>query len=329
MGCANYLPPLCLNNAEAVRIAFSIFYLSLREFISDSMNTNLDILPERKREDLRKLTDLVLEALPATKLIVLFGSYARGTWAENDVRHDFNIETVFSSDYDILVVTSQIDSATAEYRLDEVQKVFHRSSPKDTPAVQFLQECVSTFTNYIHEARYFYTDILDDGLLLYKSVGYKIPVAGKLNYAEQCRQAKEYYKVWYRKGRGFLRTTYFQLLMREYALASFMLHQATESFYHAIELVFTLKKPRQHDLYELLASTKKHSELLACVFPLNTDEDKRLFDLLKRAYIESRYNPKFKITRKDIRALLPKVRLLKKITRKICQEKIRSLEETR
>lgn len=291
------------------------------------MKTNIDILPERKQADLKQLTDLILKALPTTEMIVLFGSYAKGTWAENDVRHDFNIETLFSSDYDILVVTSRMDTKIADYKLDDVQKAFRQTSPEGTPAVQFIHESMSTFVNFIHEARYFYTDILEDGLLLYKNAGYRIPVPGKLNYAQQCRQAEGYYKIWYRKGVGFLRTTYFQLLLHDYALASFMLHQATESFYHAVELVFTLKKPRQHDLYELMASTKKHSELLACVFPLVTDEDKRLFDLLKRAYIESRYNPKFKVTRKDIRALLPKVRLFRRITRKICQQKIRSLEE--
>lgn len=291
------------------------------------MKTNIDILPERKQADLKQLTDLILKALPTTEMIVLFGSYAKGTWAENDVRHDFNIETLFSSDYDILVVTSRMDTKIADYKLDDVQKAFRQTSPEGTPAVQFIHESMSTFVNFIHEARYFYTDILEDGLLLYKKAGYRIPVPGKLNYAQQCRQAEGYYNIWYKKGKGFLWGTRLYLLKCDYALASFMLHQATESFYHAVELVFTLKKPRQHDLYELMASTKKHSELLACVFPLVTDEDKRLFDLLKRAYIESRYNPKFKVTRKDIRALLPKVRLFRRITRKICQQKIRSLEE--
>lgn len=292
------------------------------------MKTDIDRLPERKREDLARLTALILKAIPTTKLIVLFGSYAKGTWAENDVRHDFNIETTFSSDYDILVVTSCIEASMADYQLDEVEKTFYQSASERTPAVQFLNECVSTFTNYIHEARYFYTDILEEGLLLYKDPCYRVPVPGTLNYAEQCKQAGEYYKIWYKKGVGFLTGTYFYLyIKRDYALASFMLHQATESFYHAIELVFTLKKPRQHDLYELIRSTKKHSELLACVFPFNTPEDKRLFDLLKRAYIESRYNPNFKVTRKDIRALLPHVRLLRRITRKICLDQIRSLGE--
>lgn len=292
------------------------------------MKNDIDIiLPERKREDLQRLTDLILKAIPTTQLIVLFGSYAKGTWAENDVRHDFNIETTFSSDYDILVVTSCIDASMADFKLDEVEKIFYQSAPERTPAVQFLQEGVSTFTNFIHEARYFYTDILEQGVLLHKSPGYHIPQPGTLNYAQQCKQAKEYYKDWYKKGRGFLWGTYFYLFKRDYALASFVLHQATESFYHAIELVFTLKKPRQHDLYELIRSTKKHSELLACVFPFNTPEDKRLFDLLKRAYIESRYNPKFKVTRKDIRALLPHVRLLRRITKRICLDKIRSLGE--
>lgn len=292
-----------------------------------SMKYNHDHLPQNKQEDLRRLTDMILHAVPTTNLIVLFGSYAKGTWAENDVRHDFNIETVFSSDYDILVVTSCIDTSTADFKLDEVEKTFYKSIPERTPAVQFLHECVTTFTNYIHEARYFYTDILEEGVLLYKKPTYQIPEPGKLNYAQVRTQAEEYYKIWYEKGRGFIANAIFDFICCRYTLSAFHLHQACECFYHAIELVFTGKKNRQHDLYELIRSTKKHSELLACVFPIKRTEDKRLFNLLKRAYIESRYNADFKMTRKDIWALMPHVRLLRRITKHICLDKIRALGE--
>ena len=48
----------------------------------------------------------------------------------------------------------------------------------------------------------------------------------------------------------------------------------------------------------------------------------RLFDLLQRSYIESRYNPDFEITKADIEALVPKVERLRDIVEKVCREQI-------
>ncbi|WP_301380068.1 HEPN domain-containing protein, partial [uncultured Alistipes sp.] len=57
-------------------------------------------------------------------------------------------------------------------------------------------------------------------------------------------------------------------------------------------------------------------------FPRDTEEEKRLFDLLQRAYIESRYNPDFEITKEDIDALIPKIEKLRDIVEKVCRERI-------
>lgn len=58
-----------------------------------------------------------------------------------------------------------------------------------------------------------------------------------------------------------------------------------------------------------------------------TRESNRLFALLKDAYIEARYNPDFLVTKEDIDALLPKVELLRNITKSICEKKIREYGE--
>ena len=47
-----------------------------------------------------------------------------------------------------------------------------------------------------------------------------------------------------------------------------------------------------------------------------------LFDLLRRAYLEARYNDKFVVTKADIDALVPKIELLRDIVEKVCEEQI-------
>ncbi|WP_293300542.1 hypothetical protein [Allomuricauda sp.] len=59
-----------------------------------------------------------------------------------------------------------------------------------------------------------------------------------------------------------------------------------------------------------------------------TEEHKRLFELLKRAYIDARYNMKeYHITKGDLEYLSHKVLQLKQLTEEICQEKIAQIGE--
>jgi predicted transcriptional regulator len=61
---------------------------------------------------------------------------------------------------------------------------------------------------------------------------------------------------------------------------------------------------------------------LLTVFPQATDEQKKCFDLLKRAYVEARYNPGYKITRGQLEYLTQRVKKLQDLTKKICEARI-------
>jgi hypothetical protein len=112
-----------------------------------------------------------------------------------------------------------------------------------------------------------------------------------------------------------------------YKKSSFLLHQACENYYYAIRLSFTLRNNKQHNLSKLSGSTKRYSEELKTVFPQDTPEEKRLFTLLKAAYVDARYNPYFMVMKEDIDKLIPKVELLRDITERICKERINSYVE--
>ena len=64
------------------------------------------------------------------------------------------------------------------------------------------------------------------------------------------------------------------------------------------------------------------------VFPRETSEDKRLFQLLKKAYVDARYKmDEYVITATELTYLAEKVTLLKQLTETVCQEKIGEIEE--
>lgn len=86
--------------------------------------------------------------------------------------------------------------------------------------------------------------------------------------------------------------------------------------------MYTLYGYKEHDLQFLIEKCKPYTLELAKVFPCDTDEEKRLFDLLRRAYLEARYNDKYIVTKADIDALVPKIELLRNIVEKVCKEQI-------
>lgn len=69
-----------------------------------------------------------------------------------------------------------------------------------------------------------------------------------------------------------------------------------------------------------------YSPEFATVFPRHTANEKRLFNLIKAAYVQARYNSEFDVAKEDIEALLPKVELLRNITKCVCEAKIKEYE---
>ncbi len=285
------------------------------------MKKSISYLPKEKQEDLNYLVKAVLEKIPETQMIILFGSYARNKYVDYDERMEFGIKTTKISDYDILVVTHGISDKLAGSRLDNIDDKYYTKPETQTP-VQFINEDIKTLNKAIDEGRYFYTQIKEEGVMLYDSKQFKLARKRKLNYAEIKQQAEEYFNEKFDSANEFLFLAKMATKEEMDKKASFLLHQACENYYYAIRLVFTLKSNKQHNLSKLSSSVKSFSPDLANVFPLHPAEEKRLFNLIKAAYVEARYNPKFVVTKGDIDALIPKVELLRDITKRICEGKI-------
>lgn len=174
----------------------------------------------------------------------------------------------------------------------------------------------------MNEGRYFYTQIKQEGVVLYDSGKHKLARRRKLNFEEIEQQAQEYFNDKFKEANEFLIDATNAYGRENYKRASFHLHQTCENYIYAIRLVFTLENPKQHNLSKLLNSVKKYSSEFIKVFPQDTPEEKRLFELIKAAYVNGRYDPDFVVTKEDIDALVPKVELLRDITKRICEEKI-------
>ena len=187
---------------------------------------------------------------------------------------------------------------------------------------QFVNYGIDDFNHTLSKAHYFETEIKRDGIILYDSGAYKLARRRKLNYAEISARAHGYYNEKLACVDDFIIACNSLYNLNRYKRASFQLHQSVENLLRVIPMTYTLYGHKSHDLSELMNAAKKHTTEIFKAFPRDTPEEKRLFDLLQRAYIESRYNPDFEITKADIDALLPKIELLRDVVEQVCNERL-------
>lgn len=289
------------------------------------MKKSYSHLPEYAKNDLIQIVTLIRENVPHCEMIILYGSYAKGTFVEYDERDEFGILTSFMSDYDLLVVTSNADVREVGHLLDIVDDKYYKRPDNQVP-IQFINDDIEKLNSDLSEGRYFYTDINKQGIMLYDSENYKLEPARKLNFEEIRQQAQEYYNDNFNSANELFENAEFNYSKGWYKKSSFMLHQACENYFYALRLVHTLKNSKQHNLSKLLGATRKYSPELQIIFPRNTKEEKRLFELLRLAYVEARYNSKFVVTRNDIDALFPKIERLRNITELICKSQIETYQ---
>lgn len=90
-------------------------------------------------------------------------------------------------------------------------------------------------------------------------------------------------------------------------------------------MVFTGYKRKEHRLDNLQQEVTPLHPALRDALPQSTPEDKHLFDLLRRAYIDARYNKSYRIAAEELAALGERVRAFAGVVERVCREKIASL----
>ena len=114
-----------------------------------------------------------------------------------------------------------------------------------------------------------------------------------------------------------------------YTSAAFLLHQATERFYHCVLLVLSGYKPKTHNLSDLGRRAGALDARLRDVFPHATSKERRLWKLLKHAYIDARYSTKYVVTREELETLGGWVRGPRDRVECVCRERMETMGDER
>lgn len=301
------------------------------------MRTGVDQLPEGKQHELAFVVDLIrkgfafaiqrrtMPRLRGGRLlkIILFGSYARGDWVEDPVGRYF-------SDYDLLVVVDreELTDVPEFWAGTEDKLLAELSAGKNlrTP-VSLIYHSLDDVNEKLRLGRYFFMDIVRDGIALFEEPGFPFAEPQPLSPAEALRETQEYYEEWFESAGDFLQSAADASGRGKAKLAAFLLHQATERFYHCLFLVRTLYSPKTHNLNQLRQLAEDIEPRLKAVWPRDTKSERRCYELLREAYVKARYSRSYRITGEQLEWLSGRVELLQRIVREVSEERIAALAE--
>ena len=301
------------------------------------MKTSIDHLPEGKRRELGFVVETIREGfafaiarrtMPKLRggrllKIILFGSYARGDWVEDPVGRYF-------SDYDLLVVVDREEltdvpefwAKTEENLLEELASGTNLRTP-----VSLIYHSLDDVNEKLELGRYFFIDILRDGILLFEEPGHPFAEAKPLSPEQALKETQDYYDEWFESAGEFFDDFKSNLEKGRLKKAAFELHQATERFYHCLFLVRSLYSPKTHNLNQLRQLTEAVEPRLKTVWPRETKFERRCYELLREAYVKARYSRHYRISAEQLEWLSGRIELLQSIVRSICEQRIADLAE--
>jgi uncharacterized protein len=299
------------------------------------MKTSLEHLPETKRRELVHVVEILFAQFEAATAdgqsetkrqaqilkVILFGSHARGDWVDDPIGG-------YVSDYDLLVVvndetlTDVLDYwAKADDHLLRDYQITH----KLTAPANFIVHSMVDLNRRLKRGQYFFRDIAEQGVALYEAPGHPLERPKTLKPAEALKDARGYFDEWFPSAGGFARNAGYAINDNDPKLAAFLFHQATERLYHCLLLVLTLYSPKSHKLNFLRSQCEQLAPELAEAWPRGTRFEQRCFELLRRAYVDARYSPHYKITAEELAWLGEHVSVLQDLVCTACEAQLERL----
>jgi HEPN domain-containing protein len=280
----------------------------------------LDHLPPDKQEEIKTVLDIIIKEADPAK-VILFGSHATGKWVNSSFQHD-GIPLTYESDYDFLIVTKK----KSEKEQSIISHIENKCNEELKGITSLLVHSIDYINTGLSYGQYFFIRILTEGITLYDDGKFDFQKPNILTPLEFKSRAQNYFDIWFPMGNEFLIDAENALNRGSYRISLFYLHQAVENFYATVMLVFSGFKPTVHNLNKLRKYAKHIDFDLYALFltPPDDEEEYRLFELLRKGYVEARYSRDFEISKEDCKSISIKVQSMKILVQKICIDKISS-----
>ena len=300
------------------------------------MRSDISHLPAKNQRELEQIVRAIFEEFEdAHKLasgdrkagrilkVILYGSIARGEGI-----YEPQTAKGYVSDYDILVIVNQDEIAETEHwvNLEDRFSRDHVILGRLRHPVSLIVHTLQQVNNNLAEGRFFFLDVVKDGVALYQSDDSALATPKPKRPAEALKLAREYYEEWFPSAGEFFDDFQSNLARHRLKKAAFELHQATERLYHTLLLTCTFYTSHSHNIENLRKQGRRLDARLVYVWPDDTKEARRRFSLLKEAYVKARYSKHYRIEADDLEWLGERVRELSSIVQEVCAEHLAVLE---
>ncbi len=289
------------------------------------MKKTLDHLPKKYQKELQTITQKI-KAFPWVEMVVLFWSFARWDYVEKDINYVQDHFEEFQSDYDIMVVVKNkfaeddLDTYSLEKEVNE--SLWKPESWRYKRPVKIIFENIQELNEKLREDWYFYADVRKDGIILYDSWKYTLEKAKVFTPEEKLQAQKENFKHWFNSANVFLKHFTNAKNDNELNESAFFLHQSAERYMTTYLLVKNHYKPKEHDIVFLYNDVVALDWDFHWWFDHDNEYEESMLILLRRSYVDARYDKSFSISKQELEFLEKKVLWLRDLVEEKCEEVI-------
>lgn len=289
---------------------------------------SLSHLPEAKRAEILWVKKLIFaefeEAIAGRRApevrdgkilkLLLHGPHASGAWVDDPSGRYF-------ADYDFLVLVSSDRLAdVGEFWLECEKKLLIASVNGEdlrTP-VRLTILSFERFSDQIQQGNRYFQNIMEECVFLHDADPTAWPDCNAVAALDVAAEAELHLEEGLALVAEFLGSAKLSAANGWFRKAAFDLHQATERLYNIALLVLVGRTPHTHNIVDLRKLAESASEQLRSVWPNETKEDRRCFELLRAAYNKSRYNRHYRVTGSEAAWMIEQVEYLSDLVNEVC-----------
>lgn len=290
--------------------------------------TSLDHLPEAKKAEILWVKNLIFEEFAAAidgrraddvrdgKILrlILHGPYATGAWVDDPAG-------IYFADYEMLAVVSSDRLAdVGEFWLECERKLLFATTNREhlrTP-VRLTVQSLAAIDRQVEQGDRYFQRVLDEGVVLHDTLGLLRPEHVTAPNGDVATEATFHLEEGLALVDEFLGSAKLSFAKGWRRKAAFDLHQATERLYNIVLLVLVGRTPHTHNIVQLRRLAEGATDRLSDVWPAETKEDRRCFELLRSAYNKARYNRHYRVSEDELRWMLDQVEYLYDLTEEVC-----------
>lgn len=192
--------------------------------------------------------------------------------------------------------------------------------------ITMLVQGIEAIAHGIHQNNRFFITVFNGAKLLYRrdqSIA-SLEVTGFVP-TRAAAKASKHHQTHMLLASGFLESARECQENRILPLSIFMLHQVVEQCCICLIRIFLSYRSDIHHLHKLLNLCSSFSAAPANHFQLETDEGRRLFNILVKSYSDARYKDDFCVGQSDAAHLYSCVSSFRALAEQMCLEKINTL----